>query len=121
MHDAAPPKLSGAAQRIQDLLSARGHQHPVIENTQPTRTAAEAAAVVGCSVDQIAKSIVFRAADSGNPILVVTSGRNRVDEGKVSVLVGEPLGKANAEFVRLATGFAIGGVAPLGHAQAITI
>jgi len=121
MNDAAAPKLSPAAQRIQDLLASRGYAHRVIENAQPTRSAAEAAAVVGCSVAQIAKSIVFRATESGRAILVVTSGANRVDEGKVSVLAGEPLGKANADFVRLTTGFAIGGVAPLGHAQPITI
>jgi prolyl-tRNA editing enzyme YbaK/EbsC (Cys-tRNA(Pro) deacylase) len=108
--------LSAAAQRIQDVLAARGLPHQVVEFTQTTRSAADAAAAIGCTVAQIAKSIMFRAA-SGAPVLVIASGPNRIDEAKVAAALGEPIGKADADFVRTATGFAIGGVPPLGHAQ----
>lgn len=108
--------LSAAAQRIQDLILARGLPHEVIEFEQTTRSAADAAAAIGCTVAQIAKSILFKAA-SGAPVLVIASGPNRVDEAKVAAALGEPIGKADADFVRVATGFAIGGVPPLGHAQ----
>ncbi|HEX2116350.1 MAG TPA: YbaK/EbsC family protein [Alphaproteobacteria bacterium] len=108
--------LSGAAQRIQDVLAARGLPHQVIEFTQTTRSAADAAAAIGCTVAQIAKSIVFKTSSSA-PVLVIASGSNRVDEAKVAAAIGEPIGKADADFVRAATGFAIGGVPPLGHAQ----
>jgi prolyl-tRNA editing enzyme YbaK/EbsC (Cys-tRNA(Pro) deacylase) len=110
-------KLSTAAQRIQDLILARGLPHQVMEFAQITRSAADAALAIGCTVAQIAKSIVFKTA-GGAPVLVIASGPNRVDEAKVAAAVGEPIGKADAEFVRAATGFAIGGVPPLGHAQA---
>jgi prolyl-tRNA editing enzyme YbaK/EbsC (Cys-tRNA(Pro) deacylase) len=113
--------LSAAAQRVQDELRARGFAHQVMEHTRSTRSAAEAAAAVGCTVAQIAKSIVFRAQPSGVPILVVASGSNRVDEAKVAALLGETLGKADAAFVREATGYAIGGVPPLGHAHPVRV
>src|SRR5439155_22667344 len=77
-----------------------------------------AAAQVGCEVGQIAKSIIFRAARTGRGVLVVTSGSNRVHEARIEAVLGEPLGKADAAFVREATGFAIGGVPPLGHPTA---
>jgi prolyl-tRNA editing enzyme YbaK/EbsC (Cys-tRNA(Pro) deacylase) len=83
-----------------------------------TRTARDAAAAVGCEVGQIVKSLIFRTA-SGEPLLVIASGANRVDEGKVEALIGEPIGKADAGFVRAATGFAIGGVPPAGHPRPI--
>jgi prolyl-tRNA editing enzyme YbaK/EbsC (Cys-tRNA(Pro) deacylase) len=86
---------------------------------QSTRTSAEAAAAVGCTVGQIAKSIVFRAVSSQRPVLVLTSGVNRVSESAVAVLVGEPLAKADADFVRARTGFVIGGVPPVGHAESL--
>lgn len=85
---------------------------------QGTRTAADAAAAVGCDVGQIVKSLVFRR-ESGAAVLVVASGRNRVDERKVEALLGEPIGKADASFVRETTGFAIGGVPPAGHASPV--
>jgi prolyl-tRNA editing enzyme YbaK/EbsC (Cys-tRNA(Pro) deacylase) len=110
--------LSAAAQRVQHALDARGLGHQVVEFAQTTRTSAEAAAAVGCTVAQIAKSIVFRSA-GGAPVLVIASGPNRVDESKVAALLGEAIGKADAEFVRAATGFVIGGVPPLGHAVPI--
>jgi prolyl-tRNA editing enzyme YbaK/EbsC (Cys-tRNA(Pro) deacylase) len=109
--------LSPSAQRIQDALSARGLDLQVIELAKSTRTSGEAAEAVGCSVGQIVKSIIFRAADSQRPVLVLTSGANRVSEPAVAELLGEPLAKADAEFVRARTGFVIGGVAPVGHSE----
>lgn len=110
--------LSPSAERIQAALHALGKDLAVVELPQSTRTAAEAAAAIGCTVAQIAKSLVFRGAD-GRPLLVVASGVNRVDEAKVAALVGRPIGKADAAYVRERTGFAIGGIPPLGHAEAI--
>jgi prolyl-tRNA editing enzyme YbaK/EbsC (Cys-tRNA(Pro) deacylase) len=108
--------LSPGARKVQEALAARGLAHRVFELDVPVRTAAEAAAQVGCEVAQIAKSIVFRAAHSGRAVLVITSGANRVDEARITALLGEPLEKADAGFVRTATGFPIGGIPPLGHA-----
>ena len=110
-------RLSPSAQKVQAALAARGFTLQVVELLQSTRTSAEAAAAVGCTVGQIAKSIVFRAARSQRPVLVLTSGVNRVSESAVAVLVGEPLAKADADFVRARTGFVIGGVPPVGHAE----
>ncbi len=115
------PAQHPTALRTQQLLAERGLAACVVEFDQPTRTSAEAAAAIGCSVAEIAKSIVFRGKASGQAIMVVASGDNRVCERKVSALVGEKLGRADADFVRAATGYAIGGVAPLGHAQAIRL
>jgi prolyl-tRNA editing enzyme YbaK/EbsC (Cys-tRNA(Pro) deacylase) len=106
-------------QRVQEALRALGLDHEVLDLGQSARTAADAARAVGCRVDQIAKSLVFRLRDSGRPLLVVTSGANRVDEAKVGAVVGEPLERADADFVRVETGFAIGGVAPIGHAKPV--
>jgi prolyl-tRNA editing enzyme YbaK/EbsC (Cys-tRNA(Pro) deacylase) len=109
--------LSATAQRVQDALAARGFPRQVQELSQPTRSAAEAASALGCRVDQIAKSLVFRGARSGRIVLVIASGANRVDETKVADLVGEEISKADAAFVRARTGFAIGGVPPVGHSE----
>jgi len=106
--------LSASAQRVQDDLRARGFTNEVIELAIPVRTAADAAREVGCDVAQIVKSLVFRK-QSGGALLVLTSGRNRVDEAKVGELVAEPIAKADAAFVREVTGYAIGGVPPAGH------
>ena len=116
---AASPALSGSAQRVQDALAALGFSLAVVELPQSTRTSAEAAAAVGCGVGQIVKSLIFRGGQSGRAILVLASGANRVDEGAVAALLGEPLGKADADFVRAHTGFVIGGVAPVGLAEAM--
>ena len=86
-----------------------------------TKTAKDAAAAVGCSVAPIAKSIVFRAAESGKAVLVIASGANRVNEHRMAELIGEPVEKATPEFVREKTGFVIGGVPPVGHATPIDI
>jgi len=106
------------ALRTERLLREAGIDTRVVEFEQPTRTSAEAAAAIGCSVGEIAKSIVFRGVRSGQAVVVVASGDNRVDEEKVSALLSEPLARADADFVREATGYAIGGVAPIGHARA---
>ena len=111
--------LSPSAKKVQEALAALGFEKAIVEHAHSTRSAAEAAAAVGCAVGQIAKSIVFRAKGSGKPVLVVASGPNRVDERAVEALLGEKLGKADAEFVRERTGFAIGGVPPVGHASAV--
>ena len=92
--------------------------YPVSTYPAGTRTAADAAAAIGCDVAQIVKSLVFRKR-SGGALLVLASGRNRVDEAKVGALVAEPIGKADAAFVREVTGFAIGGVPPAGHPEPI--
>ncbi len=113
-----PSNLSASAQKVQDVLAAHGLALTVVELPQSTRTAAEAAAAVGCTVGQIVKSIVFRAAKTQRPVLVITSGANRVSEKAVAALLGEPLAKADADFVRTRTGFVIGGVPPVGHVEA---
>jgi prolyl-tRNA editing enzyme YbaK/EbsC (Cys-tRNA(Pro) deacylase) len=115
------PARHPTALRTQRLLAASGVDAQVVEFEQATRTSADAAAAIGCSVAEIAKSIVFRAEESGQAVVVVASGDNRVSEAKVSALVGEKLGRADAEFVRAATGYAIGGVAPLGHANPVKL
>lgn len=115
------PARHPTALRTQQLLADAGLAIQVVEFERPTRTSAEAAAAIGCAVAEIAKSIVFRGKCSGQAVVVVASGDNRVCETKVAALVGEPLGRANADFVRAATGYAIGGVAPLGHAQPVKL
>jgi len=114
------PQLSSRAQRVQDALSSHGVDLQVVEMPDSTRTAADAAAAIGCEVAQIAKSLIFRGKETGQPVLVVACGVNRVDEKKVAGLIGEAIGKADAEFVRTRTGFVIGGVPPVGHAEALT-
>src|SRR2546429_9135088 len=114
-----PEFSSQTVQRVQDALRALGRGHEVTDLGLSARTAADAAAAVGCQVDQIAKSLVFRLRDSGRALLVITSGAHRVDEKKVAAVVGEAIERADADFVRAETGFAIGGVAPIGHAKPI--
>ena len=112
-------ELSASARRVQGALERLGFRYQVVELPRTTRSAAEAAEAVGCQVAQIAKSLVFKGRESGRPILVIASGANRVDERALGELAGEPIGKADADFVRQATGFAIGGVAPVGHVQPV--
>jgi len=111
------PAQHPTALRNAQLLQQAGIQSQVVEFEQPVRTSADAAAAIGCSVAEIAKSIVFRGRVSGSAVMVVASGDNRVSEAKVAALVGQALGRADADFVRAATGYAIGGVAPFGHVQ----
>lgn len=110
-------QLSPSAQKIQNLLTSLGYDYTVIEHTESTRTAQEAAERAGCELGQIVKSLIFRGKTSGKPILVLTSGANRVDEKRIGLYAGEPIGRADAEFVRSMTGFAIGGVPPIGHSE----
>jgi len=109
--------LSPSAQKIQNLLIEQGYHLIVIEHAESTRTAQEAADRAGCTLGQITKSLIFRGKDSGKPILVLTSGMNRVNEKRITEYAGEPILRADADFVRAVTGFAIGGVPPLGHLQ----
>lgn len=108
--------LAPSAQKVQDALAERGFSNQVVEMPDSTRTSAEAAAAVGCTVGQIAKSLIFKGKHTGTAILVIASGANRVSEKKIAAVVGEPIEKPDAEFVRTQTGFVIGGVPPLGHA-----
>lgn len=110
-----PVELLGSRQRVERSLVELGIATEIVDFPQGTRTSAEAAAAIGCAVAQIAKSVVLRAKNSGLPVVVIASGANRVCEQKVAALIGEPVGRADADFVRAKTGFAIGGVAPLGH------
>ena len=112
-------ELTTSAQKVQDALTARGLTCLVVELPDSTRTAEEAAMAVGCKVGQIVKSLVFRGKLTGQPILVLASGPNRVDEIRIGELVSEPIEKANADFVREKTGFVIGGVPPIGHMEAL--
>ena len=87
----------------------------MVEMPESTRTAVEAAQAIGCAVDQIAKSLVFRTRPGGAAVLVIASGANRVNERRLAALVGEPIEKGSPDFVREATGFVVGGVPPVGH------
>jgi prolyl-tRNA editing enzyme YbaK/EbsC (Cys-tRNA(Pro) deacylase) len=107
--------LPNNASRVQLALRDSGLSITVHHVSASTRTAEDAAAVIGCSVGQIVKSLVFRGCDSGRAYLILVSGVNRVDENNCSRLAGETIQRAKPEFVREQTGFAIGGVAPLGH------
>lgn len=109
--------LKPSAQRVQDALTERGFTNQVIELADSARTAAEAAAAMGCAVGQIAKSLIFQGKASGAPILIIASGANRVNEKHVATYLGEKLTKPDADFVREQTGFAIGGIPPIGHSQ----
>ncbi|MBS3920196.1 MAG: YbaK/EbsC family protein [Deltaproteobacteria bacterium] len=113
--------LSPSAQMVQDALKALGFINEVMELQTTTRTSADAAQAVGCRVEQIAKSILFRGGQTNQPILVIASGANRVNEKKIETLISEPIGKADADFVRQRTGFVIGGVPPVGHLEKIQI
>jgi prolyl-tRNA editing enzyme YbaK/EbsC (Cys-tRNA(Pro) deacylase) len=113
--------LSPNVQKVQDALKVLGFSIQVVELQARTRTSAEAAQAVGCQVEQIAKSLVFQTRISHKPILVIASGPNRVNEEKIAGLVSEPIGKADADFVRQHTGFAIGGVPPVGHLEKLEI
>ena len=111
--------LSTSARKVQEVLSRQGFSFRVRELPASTRTAHEAAVAVGCRVEQIAKSLIFRGTQTDTPILVIASGINRVNESKLADLVGEPVAKPDAEFVRAHTGFSIGGVPPVGHTNPI--
>jgi prolyl-tRNA editing enzyme YbaK/EbsC (Cys-tRNA(Pro) deacylase) len=113
----ADASLPPSARRVQDALGAAGVDTHVIELPDAARTSAQAAAALRVDVGQIAKSLVFRAATSGSAVLVIAAGDRRVDEARIAALVGEPIERASPAFVRETSGFAIGGVAPVGHAR----
>ena len=106
------PAESSSALKVQAAL---GDRFQVLEFDSSTRTAADAAAAIGCEVAEIAKSLIFRGQTSGRAVMIIASGVDRVDEKKAAAAVGEPIARADADFVREATGFAIGGVPPIGH------
>ena len=110
--------MSKSLKRVHAAHEALGALINIVE-TQLARTAADAAAAVGCEVDQIAKSIIFKGDVSNKVILFVTAGGNQVDPVKAAKVAGEPLGKADAALIRSQTGFAIGGVSPVGHLNPI--
>jgi prolyl-tRNA editing enzyme YbaK/EbsC (Cys-tRNA(Pro) deacylase) len=104
-----------SAHRVQAALESIGLRLQVVELPHSTRTAQDAAQAIGCAVRQIAKSLIFKTKATNRPILVIASGSNRVNERIIGKLLGEEIVKANADFVREITGFAIGGVPPIGH------
>jgi Cys-tRNA(Pro) deacylase len=110
-----PEKMSSSAGKVQDALNALGITCRVVEMKETTRSAEEAAKAVGCEVGQIAKSLIFKGTKTQQPILVIASGPNRVNEKKVAQRMAEGLVMADADFVREHSGFAIGGVPPIGH------
>lgn len=109
------PELSNSAKRVQKFLSSKGFSFQVRQLPSSTRTAKEAADSIGCTVSQIAKSIIFKEKRSDQPILVIASGSNRVDTKKIESSIGLKLEKADGNFVKERVGFAIGGVPPVGH------
>ncbi len=113
--------LSSSAQRVQDFLKQNGYSHTVIEHNQSTRSSAEAAAAIGCSVEQIAKSLIFKTRRTGIPVMIIASGSNRVNTRLVGEALGEPIDRADPDFVREVTGYAIGGIPPVGHTRAVRI
>ncbi len=113
-------ELTGSAARVAEELRRLGLAGGIREMPESTRSAREAAAAIGCDVAQIVKSLVFRAVERDDPVLALVPGSVRLDEGKLAAAVGEPVEQASGKFVRERTGFAIGGVAPVGHSQPIT-
>lgn len=111
--------LSNSARCVQDALIKKGLELTVKELPASTRTANDAAATIGCEVAQIVKSLVFRAKGSNKPILVLASGINRVNEKLIEAEINETIEKADADYTREVTGFAIGGIPPLGHREKI--
>jgi len=112
-----PKLLSSKAQKVQDALKSLGFSHQVVESPKTTRSAAEAAQAIGCRIEQIAKSLVFRSTGTERPIVVIASGPNRVNKKRIAEYCTEPVEMADADFVRSRTGFVIGGVPPVGHLE----
>ena len=111
--------MKAAVQRVYDALQASGVEPRIMEFSESTRTAEDAARAIGTTVERIVKSLVFVAGDQ--PILVLVSGVNRVATSRLVTTLGAPVRRADADVVRTATGFAIGGIPPLGHATALPI
>jgi len=117
----AAGELSASARKVADAARAAGLAVTVVERAESTRTAEEAAAACGCGVAQIVKSLVFRGATSGKPYLMLVSGTNRLNEKGVASVLGESLTRPDAAYVREVTGYAIGGIPPLGHATPMQV
>lgn len=111
--------LKKSAEKVQSVLNEFGFELNVIELSDSTRTAQEAANTIGCTISQIAKSLIFQGKTTKNPILIIASGTNRINEKAIKEYIGEKLGKADADFVLEHTGFAIGGIPPIGHKNPI--
>jgi len=111
--------LTKSAQKVQDVLLARGLKPKVLELPGSTRTAVDAASTIGCEVAEIVNSLIFKTNQSHKPVLVLASGPNRVNEATIELQVGEKIVKADADFTKEVTGFAIGGIPPVGHTQKI--
>jgi prolyl-tRNA editing enzyme YbaK/EbsC (Cys-tRNA(Pro) deacylase) len=107
--------LSSSAARFQQALTSLGFVGQVVQLEATTRTARDAALAIGCGIEQICKSLVFRGGHTGEPVLVIASGVNRVDERLMAEIVGEPVTLADPDYVRERSGYAIGGVPPFGH------
>ena len=118
MNDDEPSARPDGFRRVSEALADRAHPHAPVWLEVPARTSQEAADALGVAVGQIAKSVIFRRKADDAAVLVVTSGDRRVDEKRVAAITG-PLGRADADFVKLRTGFSIGGVSPLAHAEQI--
>jgi prolyl-tRNA editing enzyme YbaK/EbsC (Cys-tRNA(Pro) deacylase) len=114
-------EMNPSVRRVQAVLEGLGLEHRVREMGQTTRSAQDAARAVGCEVGQIAKSLVFKGGANGQALLVITSGANRVNEAALAGILGEPVLKADADFVRAQAGYAIGGVPPVGHARPLAV
>ena len=112
--------LSKSAEKVQSALNQYGFELNVVELSESTRTAQEAADTIGCQVSQIAKSLIFKCKNSQKPLLIIASGTNRVNEKVIKQYIGEKLEKADADFVLEHTGFVIGGIPPIGHKNSIT-
>lgn len=113
--------LTKSAQSVQNALEQKGLDCVVVELPGSTRTAQDAATSIGCSVSQIVKSLIFKTKDTHKPVLILASGPNRVNEKTIESYVGEKIIKADADFTREITGFAIGGIPPIGHKQTIDL
>jgi prolyl-tRNA editing enzyme YbaK/EbsC (Cys-tRNA(Pro) deacylase) len=116
MSSASAVLTSPSVERVRQALERAGLDAHIVELPGAARTARAAAEFLGCELAQIANSLVFRGESTGQAVLVMSSGAKRVDTARLSALLGEPAGKADAQFVRQHTGFVIGGVAPAGHA-----
>jgi Cys-tRNA(Pro) deacylase len=114
-----PENLKPAAHKVQAALASLGLDCQVMELKKTTRSASEAAEAVGCKIGQIVKSLVFMGRHTLKPVLVVASGANRVNEKRLAELVSEPVKMPDADYVKQKTGFAIGGVPPLGHRETL--
>jgi len=116
-----PHDLPESSKKVESALLEQGFHCPIVQFSSTTKTSKDAAAAIGCTLEQIGKSIVFKTRHTNKPVLVLASGPNRVNEKTLELYVGEPVDKADANFVKESTGYAIGGVPPLGHAHPVDI